>query len=192
MAEGVATPATRSTALPADSELLTHLESGVATIFASMIGDCARLARIEGGAPPEPAEARGDSALQPGSTGEAPQRSGREAVVEFRGALDGRVALRAGGGCATAIARGLLMAPEGEPLAPEEIDDALKECANMITGWLKSQALDPIGEFTISVPFLERSGRAALGPPAGSLVYRTGGGEFCVELWRRTPSAQAA
>lgn len=186
MAERVAPSATRSTTLPADSELLSHLESGVATVFASMIGECARLARIEGCGPSETSGAR--VGVEHGSATDF----GREAVVEFRGVLDGRVALRATNGGATAIARGLLMAPEGDPLAPEEIDDALKECANMITGWLKSQALDPIGEFTMSVPFLDRTQRAELGEPAGALVYRTAGGEFAVELWRRIPSARAA
>lgn len=183
MAESSATPA--ATALPSDAELLGHLERAVDEVFATMIGACERRARVDGAGLTERSSG---AELELLLNGGALLRVDREAVVEFRGALDGRVAIRANAACATAIARGLLMSEEDDALALEEVNDALKECANMLTGWLKSKALDPLGAFSMSVPFIKDAPRELVGAPAGTLIYSTRGGEFAIELWRRTPS----
>jgi hypothetical protein len=173
----------------ADSELLAHLERGVDAVFASMIGACAQLVRLEGCSPREVRGSDGDLALECDAPLAPSLRVERDAVVEFRGALDGHVALRADAACAATIARGLLMASEEEALGREEIDDALKECANMLTGWLKSHALDPFGAVSMGVPSLVRAARDAQSLPVGALVYRASGGAFALELWRRSADA---
>lgn len=183
MAEGAATPAAK--ALPSDAALLGHLERAVDEVFATMIGACERRARVDGA---ELTERSNGAELQLVLDGGALLRVDREAVVEFRGALNGRVAIRANASSATAIARGLLMSSEEDSLALEEVNDALKECANMLTGWLKSKALDPLGAFSMSVPFIKDAPRELVGAPAGALVYSTRGGEFAIELWRLSPS----
>ncbi len=183
MAESAAPSA--AGALPSDAELLGHLERAVDEVFATMIGTCERRARVDGG---ELIERSNGAELELLLDGGALLRVDREAVVEFRGALDGRVAIRANAACATAIARGLLMSDEQDSLALEDVNDALKECANMLTGWLKSKALDPLGAFSMSAPFIKDAPRELVGAPAGTLVYSTRGGEFAIELWRRLPS----
>lgn len=182
MAESAATPA--APALPSDAELLAHLERAVDEVFATMIGACERRARVEG---VELIERSSGAELELLLDGGALLRVDREAVVEFRGALDGRVAIRANAACAASIARGLLMSSEDDTLALEEVNDALKECANMLTGWLKSKALDPLGAFSMSVPFIKDAPRELVGAPAGTLVYSTRGGDFAIELRRRSP-----
>lgn len=182
MAESAAKPA--AAALPSDAELLGHLERAVDEVFTTMIGACQRRARVDG---VELIERPSGAELELLLDGGALLRVDREAVVEFRGALDGRVAIRANAACAKAIARGLLMSEEDDALALEEVNDALKECANMLTGWLKSKALDPLGAFSMSVPFIKNAPRELVGKPAGTLVYSTSGGEFAIELWRRVP-----
>jgi len=187
LAESAATPAVG--ALLSDEALLGSLEQAVDEVFATMIGACERRARVDGA---ELLERPSGAELELVLNGGALLRVDREAVVEFRGALDGRVAIRANAACATAIARGLLMSDEGDPLALEEVNDALKECANMLTGWLKSHTLDPLGSFSMSVPFIKDAPRELVGVPAGTLVYSTCGGEFAIELRRRPSSHNPA
>ncbi len=178
-------------ALPSDSELVDHLERAVVEVFATMIGECERVERLDGALPSESASQTGrvQLALSAGAT--PAMTVEREAVVEFRGPLAGRVSLRAAEDCAASIARGLLMSAPDDPLSREDVDDALKECANMLTGWIKSQALDPLGAFTMSVPFIGAGRRGVVGSPSGALVYRTGGGLFAIELTRRAALAES-
>lgn len=185
MAESAATPP--GGALPSDAELLGHLERAVDEVFATMIGACERRARVDGA---ELLERSSGAELELVRNGDALLRVDREAIVEFRGVLDGRVAVRANAACAASIARGLLMCAQDDPLTLEEVNDALKECANMLTGWLKSNALDPLGDFTMSVPFIKDAPREVVGASAGTLVYSTAGGEFAIELWRRASARE--
>ncbi len=171
--------------LPSDRELVDHLERAVAEVFATMIGECERIARLDGALPGEATREEGRVELDLHAGASAAMSVEREAVVEFRGPLDGRLSLRTGEQCASAIARGLLMSAPDDPLAREDVEDALKECANMLTGWIKSQALDPVGSFSMSVPFIGAGQRELVGPPLGALVYRTSGGLFALELTRR-------
>lgn len=112
-------------------------------------------------------------------------RFDREAIVEFRGVIEGHVVLRCTAEGAMNLARGLLMLDDGDTsLSVEEINDALKECANMVTGHVKTKVLDPLGACEMSIPFM---GSVPTGPADagdGSLLYRLHEGMLSVEIWR--------
>ena len=106
-----------------------------------------------------------------------------DAEVEFKGDLNGWVVLRCSAEGAMDIARGLLMLEEGDALDVAEAADAIGECANMVTGVVKTKMLDPRGDFTIGCPQinLEQTDRAAL--RTGTLAYRLKRGVVAVEIW---------
>lgn len=106
-----------------------------------------------------------------------------EARVDFEGLVNGCVVLRCSAEGAFDIARGLLMMDESEALEVEEVADALGECANMVTGSLKTKALDPKGEFHMSTPTVSNEPRVPVGDPSGSLAYRLSQGLVAVEIW---------
>lgn len=106
-----------------------------------------------------------------------------DAEVEFHGDLEGWVVLRCSAEGAMDIARGLLMLEEGEALDVAEAADAIGECANMVTGVVKTKMLDPRGEFTIGCPKINISEGGRSGVRAGTLAYRLSRGVVAVEIW---------
>ena len=107
-----------------------------------------------------------------------------EVSVDFTGALNGCVVLRCSGQGAEDIARGLLMMEEGDVLELEDVKDALGECGNMVTGHVKSKALDPISNFAMGIPLVRGPGEGLTEPRnEGSLVYKLTRGVMSAELW---------
>ena len=103
------------------------------------------------------------------------------AVVEFAGRRSGAVKLHAGREGALDIARGLLMLGEQDEVDTEQILDALGECANMLSGSMKSKALDPTGCFTLGTPrVMELAPEEAV---AEGPVYKLSKGCTSVEVW---------
>ncbi len=101
------------------------------------------------------------------------------AQVDFQGAHQGTLSIACDAPGAEDLARGLLMLGPDDPLAPEEVADALKECANMVAGVLKTRAFGSDGDARLSVPRLQ-----AAPAPAGALVWRVRGGTMAVALRR--------
>ncbi len=114
------------------------------------------------------------------------------ARVCFTGAIDGSVVLRCYAEGAMDIARGLLMMDESEALEVEEIADALGECANMVTGVLKTKALDPVGDFHMTVPEVTTSAPDGVGDTCGVLAYRLSKGLVSMEIWVDEKDAREA
>ncbi len=106
-----------------------------------------------------------------------------EAVVDFSGETSGSVVLRATANGALDIARKLLMMEDDEAVDLEEIEDAMGECANMVTGALKTRVLDPEGNFTLSVPRIDARVHVEHEHPAGGLVFELSEGPLAVEIW---------
>ena len=106
-----------------------------------------------------------------------------EAVVGFQGVPSGAVVLRCCSEGAERITRMLLMIDDDEPISFEDIKDALGECANMVTGTLKTRLLDPNGDFELSTPFI--AARVSVGHQhqAGKLVYELKSGAVAIEIW---------
>lgn len=101
------------------------------------------------------------------------------ALVEFQGAHAGTLSVACTGEGAEGLARGFLMLAPEDPLAPEEIEDAVKECANMVAGVLKTRAFGADGDARLSVP------RLVDGPlPQGALWWRVQEGGLAVGLGR--------
>lgn len=160
--------------LPGDEVLLRALERGVDEVFTSMVGTFESLtAQSVHGTPPALPRSGGGGGFD------------REAVVEFRGAIQGHVVLRCTAEGATELASGLLMLEDGgSSLSVDEINDALKECANMVTGHVKTKVLDPLGSCEMSVPQLRPAPSCADHAGAGALLYRLRQGMLSVEIWR--------
>jgi len=106
-----------------------------------------------------------------------------EAVVDFAGEPNGAVILRATAQGALDIARKLLMMEDHETVDLEEIQDALGECANMVTGSLKTRVLDPGGTFNLSVPRIATRVDIEHQHPTGALVFELSEGAVSVEIW---------
>ncbi len=177
MADGAAD--TRS--LPGDDVLHAALEHAVAEVFSTMVGKFESLAVDAAVAAALPA--RGLSHVH----------FDREAVVEYRGVLEGHVTIRCNADGALDIARGLLMLDAGDTsLSIEEINDALKECANMVTGHVKTRVLDPLGGCQLSVPFVNSVATSAAAARDRMLLYKLQQGLISVEIWRRETAASAA
>ena len=178
----MAEPATGSRELPGDDVLHGALEHAVAEVFSTMVGKFESLA-VGAEAVTAALPARGLSHVH----------FDREAVVEFRGVLEGHVTIRCNADGALDIARGLLMLDAGDAsLSIEEINDALKECANMVTGHVKTRVLDPLGRCQLSVPFVNTVATSAAAARDRMLLYRLQQGVISVEIWRREASATAA
>lgn len=101
------------------------------------------------------------------------------AQVEFQGAHRGVLSVVCDESGAEDLARGLLMLGPDDPLGPEEVADALKECANMVAGVLKTRAFGSDGDARLSVPRLQSAPA-----PAGALLWRVRGGTMAVALRR--------
>jgi len=124
--------------------ILDQMKEAVEEVFSTMLDTVAELVE------------RGDC------THSNPQNAGSEveqtpvaieAVVDFIGDPTGSVILRATAQGALDIARKLLMAEDDEAIDLEEVQDALGECANMVTGALKTRVLDPEGQFDLSIRY---------------------------------------
>ena len=172
--------------LPRDEDLLAALEQAVENVFSTMVSSFETTALFRGALPEEQVDAQGEVDLVLGDASGVRVHIDREAVVEFRGVLDGRLALRCSSAGALDIARGLLMLEDDAALAVEDVNDALKECANMLTGHVKTRVLDPHGAISMSVPFVKGAARDPIGPSCGSLIYRLQQGTISLELWRRS------
>jgi CheY-specific phosphatase CheX len=164
---------------PTDMDLVEVLKDAVQEVFCMMVSNFCETTIVS-----EPE----DGAL--GVEGEfgTPERVEitREASVKFHGGdgeIEGSVLLRCSTEGALDIARGFLMTDEGAALEVEEINDALGECANMVTGVVKTQALDPRGSFEMGIPEVSEHSRARQGEHLGSLAYRLTEGMISVEVW---------
>jgi CheY-specific phosphatase CheX len=106
------------------------------------------------------------------------------AEVAFSGPVNGWILLRSSAEGARDIARGLLTLDEDCEVAADDAADALGECANMVTGMVKTSMLDPRGHATISCPLLHVGAPAQRSAhQAGSLAYRLTKGLVAAELW---------
>jgi CheY-specific phosphatase CheX len=106
-----------------------------------------------------------------------------EATVDFFGEPSGSVILRATADGAVDIARKLLMMEDDETVDLEEVQDALGECANMVTGALKTRALDPEGSFELSTPRIATRVVVEHEHPGGRLVFELAEGAVAIEIW---------
>jgi CheY-specific phosphatase CheX len=161
-------------------ELLAHLQSAVEEVFQTMLSTMITLI--------EPAGAQAEPRPALPGPGDA-QRVQFEAVVEFRGPRNGAVVLQCTTEGALDIARGLLMLEAGTSVALAEVQDAIGECANMVTGSLKTRALDPYGTFSLGVPQFG----AGVQPPGArkqsQLRFRMSEGCAAIEIWMEEPAA---
>lgn len=149
-----------------ESELLGHLEAAVDKVFTTMLSTVCEL--VESTAP-HASHAISNVAI--------------EAVVEFEGPARGAVVLRCSPEGAADIARGLLMLGEGDTVELAEVRDALGECANMVTGALKTRALDPHGNFRLTVPTIDTRVSVTAPHHGGRLVYKLAQGSAAIEIW---------
>lgn len=102
----------------------------------------------------------------------------KRVVLDITGDATGYMTLHCSPEGAASIARGLLMMEADERLELEDVCDALGECANMLAGALKSQALDPIGDFHLSTPRFDCDSRHDEDP----LVYQVSKGLMSLEI----------
>lgn len=102
----------------------------------------------------------------------------KRVVLDITGDATGYMTLHCSPEGAASIARGLLMMEADESLELEDVCDALGECANMLAGALKSEALDPIGDFHLSTPHFDSDGHHAEDP----LVYQVSKGLMSLEI----------
>ena len=151
----------------AAEQILVQMKEAMEEVFNSMLDTVAKLVLQAG----------------PDRPGEAAEHIDVEAVVEFSGEPSGAVILRAETAGATDLARKMLMMEEGEAIELEEIQDALGECANMVTGSLKTRALDPFGTFELSTPRIDRRVNVHYEHRGGRLVYELSKGNVAVEIW---------
>lgn len=106
-----------------------------------------------------------------------------EAVVEFTGQPKGAVLLRATHASAADIARKLLMMEPTDEVDFEDVEDALGECANMVTGAFKSRVLDPRGNFQLGTPTIDTRVQIDHEHRAGNLLFKHHEGHLAVEIW---------
>ncbi|MBK7877311.1 MAG: chemotaxis protein CheX [Planctomycetes bacterium] len=149
-----------------ERELLGHLEAAVDKVFTTMLSTVCEL--VEGTTAPH-APALSNVSI--------------EAVVGFSGPAHGAVVLRCSPEGAADIARGLLMLGEGDTVELAEVRDALGECANMVTGALKTRALDPHGDFRLTVPTIDTCVSVPVPHHGGRLVYKLAQGSAAIEIW---------
>jgi hypothetical protein len=158
--------------LPSDIELLDLLRASADEVFATMVaGYVAAYRPISGRDVAEDAKLE-RLELSLGT------------MVEFDGAASGAVVLRCDAVGAHDLALGLLRLEQGATLSITEVEDALGECANMVTGLLKTRALDPRGIFQLGTP-RKPDATARFGTkPMGELLYRLSRGALSLEVWR--------
>ena len=162
--EGVRAPITGEDLLPALIECANE-------VFGMMLSSVATLVHKSGPAADVPVEEKLEDKVA------------FEATVAFHGCPSGAVLLRCTADGALDIARGLLMLDEGEEIEAEEVKDALGECANMLSGSLKSKVLDPNGEYTLGTPQIDAVVNPGPGEHQGSLIYRMESGSTALEVW---------
>jgi CheY-specific phosphatase CheX len=153
-------------------EILDHVKDAVEDVFTTMLDTVAVLVE-QGGCKHDNAAKVEDDFLEVDI----------EALVEFHGAIAGSVILRASTRGAADITRKLLMMEADETADLEDIKDAMGECANMVTGALKTRAFDPSGNFTLTVPVVNSKVRVEHQYPAGALTYKLSDGDVAVEVW---------
>lgn len=172
-----ATPGEGRAPAPGDDDLLATLQRAVHDVFSAMICRFERTAVYPEGLP--------DSAVR------AHRLGGREARCEFDGAFAGALALRCSPEGERDIASGLLMLADTPGLSAEGIDDAIRECVNMLSGFVKSHAFDPRGRCTLTVPVMADVASEP-GASAGAVVFRLDHGEIAIEIRRREERAARA
>lgn len=157
----------------ANGKVLEHLKESVREVFTVMLNTVAALV--------EPGSETESGTIE--ECGLDSERVKFEAVVHFEGTTSGAVILRCCAGGAKNIARNLLMMEDGEEVDIDEVKDALGECANMVTGSLKTRALDPNGAFNLGTPVIDARVELEHEHQAGRLVYRLSQGSVAVEIW---------
>ncbi len=164
--------------------LLETLKESVDEVFTTMLGVVGELVDQHGtGQPDEPGEIKWPD-------GQQPSHVDFEAIVDFKGVVNGAVILRAERDGALDIARGLLRLGEDEVLEIEDVMDALGECANMLTGSLKCKALDPCGGFHLGTPKIDTRVDREHDHHFGGLVYQLSRGCTSLEIWMDTDPAE--
>lgn len=156
------------TLLPSRAVLLGFLKDSVDEVFSTMVATVAQLVDCD-------LDGAGHRELSAGVA--------LEAVVEFEGDHAGAVVLACNRDGAEEIARGMLLSGVDEELSPEEVRDALGECANMVCGTLKNRALDGLGDFRLCPPRFVQEGEVQRLQRCGSLVYRLCNGAVSIEVW---------
>ena len=153
----------------ATKELLDSLRQAADEVFSVMMG----AAGGQSGEPHEstPCDVQGDGPYD------------LEAAVSFSGTPSGVVLLRCCSQSAEGITRSLLMMEPDEEVELEDIKDALGECANMVTGSLKTKLLDPRGEYQLSTPTIDTCVDVEHEHQAGKLAYELTSGPVSIEIW---------
>ncbi len=163
-------------------ELLSHLQASVEDVFQTMLNTMVTVVEPAHG----PSEPR--SAL-PASGGLDPVHVHVEAKVDFSGPQNGALILQCTAEGAMDIARGLLMLDSQTTVSLDEVKDAIGECANLVTGALKTRAFDPHGTFRLGVPQIATRSTRERQPDVGQLVFRMSEGCVAVEIWLEEPAA---
>ena len=174
-----------------DDELLECVRAAVDGVLATTAQRFESKAVFRGALPVERSDGRGEVDVLVEAVDGGRLHLDREAVVEFRGAFEGRMALRCAANGALELAQGLRLLERTTTLAVEELDEALKECVQRACSALKRKALDPLGKFELSVPFIKDAPREPIGEGCGALVYALSSGAVSVEIWRRNAPASA-
>ncbi|MHC4263435.1 MAG: chemotaxis protein CheX [Planctomycetota bacterium] len=165
-----------------DEELLSALQGAMQEVFTTMVFTICESAvhEVEG---TDPRERTSGIAVKDTDGDSVYTQFDIDAEVEFHGEINGWVVLRCSAEGAMDIARGLLMLEEGEALDVAEAADAIGECANMVTGVVKTKMLDPQGDFVIGCPKINIEQGDRDGLRAGTLAYRLTRGVVAVEIW---------
>ena len=152
--------------------LLEYLNEAVDELFSTMLSDMAELLK------------RHDA---PDSPESCDDRVDIETTVEFRGDREGMILLRCTSHGANDITQSLLMMDEEEAVELDEVEDAIRECANMMAGQLKTRVLDPIGHFSLGLPRTETYINREERRYRGRLAYQLNAGKAFVEVWLGDP-----
>ena len=105
--------------------------------------------------------------------------------IGFDGDIRGDIILRSGATLATDLARALLMMEPDEELTQSDVHDSLAEFANIIGGVMKTNVLDPHGEYALGLPEVMTRSTETRGERAGSLLYKQTRGQLLLEVWVR-------
>lgn len=171
---------TQQSNLPSREELLDVLRESVSEVFSSTVTQFKQAAEVH-------EESDTSLAIADDSGKRLTAAIDLEAAVSFEGDLKGSVVVRCSAQGAMDIARGLLMLDAETSLAVQEVEDALGECANMVSGVLKRRALDPKGTFKLGLPEIRHAHKVS-GERGGMLVYQLSEGVVSMELWLDSPT----